>query len=379
MKKKRKQKIRWDRIFLLFGVPIIIIGIIIAFFTQTQERIHFEKRAVWVSYLNMEALKDKEESVFIDTFETMCDKAKDNKLNTIIVHVRPFMDAMYPSNMFSTSFYLTSKQKYTYDPLETMINIAHKKELQFEAWINPYRIANSSEHLEYFKEYSPIANWIKTNKILSNESNAILNPANKEARRYIVEGVKEIIDYYDVDGIHFDDYFYPPSLFANTTQEDRQSYVNELIRDVYKVIKNKDDKISFGISPQGNLENSRNIGADIDTWLSEDGYVDYVMPQIYWTDQWGMDGSITMFSDRVNAYNALHTNQNVKMYAGLAMYLCNQDIRDDAGWKMTQDNFAQQVKKLSDVHWQGYSLFDYDSLIGDFSKVERENLLKVLK
>lgn len=379
MKKKTKQKIRWDRVFLLFGIPIILICIILTSIIKTDNHIQFEKKAVWLSYLNMETLKDRDESEFIDAFETICHNAKDNKLNTIIVHVRPFMDAMYPSNMFSTSFYLTSKQEYTYDPLETMINIAHKKGLQIEAWINPYRIANTTQQLQYFEEYSPIAHWLTTNKVLKNESSAILNPANKEARKYIVEGVKEVIDHYDVDGIHFDDYFYPPSLFANTTQEKRKEHVNALIKDVYKTIKSVDEKISFGISPQGNLDNSRNIGADIDAWLSEEGYVDYVMPQIYWSDKWGMDGSISMFSDRVEAFDALHTNDHVTLYAGLAMYLCNQDIRDDAGWKMSQDNFFQQAKKLEDMGWDGFSLFDYESMISDFSQEERKNLLKVLK
>ncbi len=139
-----------------------------------------------------------------------------------------------------------------------------------------------------------------------------MNPASQSVRDYIVDGVREIVENYDVDGIHFDDYFYVAGTHDGTTQNQRMDYVNMLIQDVYQTIKSIDDHVVFGISPQGNYENCISDGADIDTWLSEEGYIDYLMPQIYWSDQYG-EGNEAMFTQRCqqfadsNVYSTMST------------------------------------------------------------------------
>lgn len=373
-KKRRKNKIRYDRVAFLFGlVVIIILSVVLLWHKETKDP--FDKKAVWISYLNMESLKDQEEEVFKEKFTQMCQKVKEQKLNTMIVHVRPFMDAVYQSKLFPVSPYIASKNHLDYDPLTLMVNIAHENDLALEAWINPYRISYNKEQLTYFIKNAAISNWLYTDKILLNNTTAMLNPNNEEVRSYIVAGVKEIIDNYDVDGIHMDDYFYRNDLFGNTTMEERQNAVNLLVKEIYQCIKNKDEQLSFGISPQGNLDNARNIGADIDTWLSEEGYVDYVMPQIYWTDNWSADGSIEMFSSRVEAYSNLHTNSS-KLYCGLALYLSGQEVADDAGWSMYHDNLKRQTAILKEKGWSGYALFDYDSLENSNAQEELNNLIQ---
>lgn len=374
MAKRRKRKIRYDRIFIILAI-IVFIFVTIGLIFRKQNEVSFDKKAVWFSYINMQSLKDNEETEFKNNFTQICETIKDKQLDTIIVQVRPFMDSIYPSDLFPISTSISSTNTINYDALEIMVDIAHNYNLKIEAWINPYRISYNESQLDYFRENSMIADWINSEHILINGSTAILNPASEKARNYIVSGVEEIINKYDIDGIHMDDYFYVETLFGNTTMEERCQNVNLLVKQLYQTIKNKDESITFGISPQGNLENARNIGADIDTWLSESGYVDYVMPQIYWSDRWGMDGSVEMFSTRVNAYSELHTNDNIKLYAGLALYLAGQNVRDDIGWNQNTDNLKRQSEILKQYGWNGFSLFDYDSMNDPSTHEELNNLL----
>lgn len=375
MVKRRKRKIRYDRVLIIIAI-IVFIFISIGLIFRKQNEISFDKKAVWFSYINMQTIKDNEESEFKSNFTQICETIKNNQLDTIIVQVRPFMDSIYPSDLFPISTSISSTNFINYDALEIMVDIAHNHNLKIEAWINPYRISYNEAQLNYFSENSMIADWINSEHILINGSTAILNPASEKARDYIVSGVEEIINKYDVDGIHMDDYFYVEALFGNTTMEERCQNVNLLVRQLYQTIKEKDASITFGISPQGNLDNARNIGADIDTWLSESGYVDYVMPQIYWSDQWGMDGSVEMFSTRVSAYSDIHTNDNIKIYAGLALYLAGQNVRDDIGWSQNTDNLKRQSEILKEYGWNGFSLFDYDNMNDPSTHEELNHLLR---
>lgn len=375
MKKRRKRKIRYDRVAILIIVFVFIITSI-SLIIKKEKETTFDKKAVWFSYINMEVLKDLDEETFTNTFDEICVNISDHQLDTIIVQVRPFMDSIYPSDLFPFSTSITSTNTMNYDALAIMIDIAHTHHLKLEAWINPYRISYNNEQLNYFMNHSMISDWVNSEHILINGGSAILNPASERARSYIVKGVEEIIDNYDVDGIHMDDYFYIESLFNDTTMEERCKNVNLLVKEIYQTIKNKNANLTFGISPQGNLDNARNIGADIDTWLSETGYVDYVMPQIYWSDQWGMDGSVEMFSNRVNAYNMIHTNDEIQLYAGLALYLAGQNVKDDIGWSMNVNNLKTQEEILKANGWSGYALFDYDSLNDPSTQEELNNLLR---
>ncbi len=205
-----------------------------------------------------------------------------------------------------------------------------------------------------------------------------LIPASAYARDTIVEGVREIVENYDVDGVHFDDYFYVSGTLGSTTAQQRKDAVNALVSDVYETIKSIDKNVVFGISPQGNLDNDRNEGADIDTWLSKEGYVDYLMPQIYWTDQWGSAGTTTMFSDRAKAFYDIWTNKNIDLMVGLALYKVNGQGSGDAGWSWSSDNLATQVQKAAKLGYNGFALFRYANLVDANSKTELNNLKNVL-
>lgn len=338
-----------------------------------------DSRAVWVSYLDFEEyLQDKSESEFKSAFTEICNNALKNNLNTLIVHVRAFNDAVYPTANYPWAEWLSSDMKDPgYDPLEIMIDIAHNKGLKFEAWINPFRVSLKTTQTqrfaasEYFKDFSQ-DDLIEYDN--DGQHKMILNPASQTAQNAIVEGVREIVDNYDVDGIHFDDYFYVSGTLGNTSQQERKEHVNKLVKRVYQTVKNAGTDKVFGISPQGNLDNDRNEGADIDTWLSTEGYVDYVMPQIYWTDQYGASGTTTMFSDRAKAFYDIWTNKNVDLKVGLALYKVNGQGSGDAGWSWSSNNLATQVQKASALDYNGYALFRYAQLIEAGSQTELNNL-----
>lgn len=348
-----------------------------------QEKIKAEtmdKRALWISYLDMDSLQDKDKTTFTNNFNMMCKTAKQYEFNTLIVQVRPFSDALYPSKYYHYSGIIRSD--YTspnYDPLKIMVDRAHAYGLKIEAWINPYRLSTSKGNYNAIKKYSPLKSWLATDKVIKKKGTNyfyILNPAKSEVQDYVVNGMAEIVENYRVDGIHMDDYFYVNGTFEDTSAQQRRTYVNQLVKKAYAKIKAINKKVTFGISPQGNLSNCRSGGADIDTWLSQSGYVDYVMPQIYWSDQWGKDGKTTMFSDRMKAWTKLWKKKDIKLYAGLALYNANEKPAGDIGWAKSSHNIESQVQIVQDSGWNGYSMFMYSDLLKKDALLEMEHLVK---
>ena len=130
--------------------------------------------------------------------------------------------------------------------------------------------------------------------------------------------------------------------------------------------------MTFGISPQGNYENCHDHGADVDTWLKEEGYIDYLMPQIYWSNDYN---GTKMFSNRAKLFAGLKRRDQVSLYAGLALYNAGKDMPKDQGWKKTSDNLSKQVDILQDYGYGGYSLFSYQSLFTSAGIREMETLM----
>lgn len=340
-------------------------------------------KAVWFSYLDFGILKDNDEESFRVNVNSIYQNLIDQGLNTIIVHVRSFSDAIYPSAIYPWAEFITSNPEgMDYDPLKIMIEIAHEKNIKFEAWINPYRVSTSSSKTNYIKNINAQCSFLE---LLNNPGNSIidydnagetcltLNPANEDARKLVLDGVKEIIQNYDVYGIHFDDYFYVDQAFPSVNPEIRCQNVNNLVKKVYNLIKTFDKDITFGISPAGNIQNCLDMGADVKTWLSEEGYIDYIMPQIYWSDQYGVNGDVTMFSNRLNEWDTLNT-EHIKMYAGLALYNVIDLPDNDFGWQISQSNLKDQWDLARGLGYSGYALFRYDNMTNIGAIQELSNL-----
>ncbi len=338
------------------------------------------KKACWISFLDMEVLlQDKNETEFRTKVSAMYDNVVKYGMNTVIVHVRAMGDAMYPSNYYPWSTYLsTNRSNPGYDPLQIMVELAHKKNLQFEAWINPYRLSRDNKTTVSFKAtpyYELFRPYTIEYKASGGQICLALDPARQETRDLIVNGIKEILNKYDVDGIHFDDYFYVSGMADYLDIASRKANVNLLISQVYQTVKSIKPDCTFGISPAGNPDNARSQGADIDTWLSTPGYIDYMMPQIYWTDIYVTSKGVErMFSDRCNAWSQLN-KQDLPLYVGLALYRVKTNSKSDLGWASSNNNLAYQYVTAKQLGYDGYALFRYQWLEKDIA-VEELNYLK---
>ena len=365
--------------FLVIVVLLCVCFIVYFLFPRpTCSLSSLDKRAVWFSYSDLAKFSYESRDAFIEDFSEALRVVDNYKNNTIIVQVRPFADALYQSKIYPISKVICHRSSLSFDPLEEMIKLAHKKGISIEAWINPYRISLNKNTYQNFMELSSKKSWLEDTKqsIGYATYKYIFNPESQDVRDYIIAGVKEIVENYEVDGIHFDDYFYIEGTHGETTQGQRMDNVNMLIQDVYQSIKSINSNIVFGISPQGNYENCVNEGADVDTWLKEDGYVDYIMPQVYWSDQYGPDGKTRMFTDRSELYAGLKRQKTVMLYAGLALYQSGEELDLDKGWTLSSSNISEQVQILSNNGYKGYSLFNYSSLLKEDGEKEMRELLR---
>ncbi len=336
-----------------------------------------EMRGAWMSFNDLANFNSS-------SIDAMLDEAVDMNLNTVYVHARAFSDAFYRSRLFPWSHKLTGVQGQApgIDPLQYVVNAGHQRGLRVEAWINPYRISNSTELTYALAASNPAVRWQNDPaKVIRYEVNGqecmIYNPASQEVRNLISDGIMEIIDNYDVDGIHFDDYFYVTGTGEGLDEEYKKSEVNKLVRQVYTVVKAKDPTLSFGISPAGNIGNCLAAGADVESWLSQEGYVDYVCPQIYWTNEYSNVNY--QFDNVLNNWLAMKSNPNVKMYVGLALYRCGTEIARDPGWLNRSDNLMTQVQSLRGTgQCSGFILFDISYLLAPEAQGDVANLRKVL-
>ncbi len=336
--------------------------------------------ACWISYLDIENnLKDLDEEAFRAKIGEMFDTLLKYGMNTAIVQVRPMGDAIYPSAHFHVSSYIDSDGILTYDPFQIIIEEGKKRNISIHAWINPYRLSRSEETTEYYLQTADYERYKSLIMEYTNPSGELclsLDPSLKETNKLICDGISEILGKYDVDGIHFDDYFYVEGMGEDVDEATKKNYVNAMIKDVYNMVKAYGYDNVFGISPAGNLNYARNVGADIDTWLSNEGYIDYIIPQIYWSDKYVDDGQILrMFSVRCEAWQAINVLDK-PMYVGLALYKVGEES-DDLEWSERDDNMQYQYNTAMSYGYDGFALFRYDFLNTEASRIELDNLCEV--
>ncbi len=244
----------------------------------------------------------------------MLDVFQENKINTVVFQVRPGCDAFYESKLEPWSTWLNGKQGKApepfYDPLQFVIEQAHKRCMEVHVWINPYRVLTCTDTSLLCD--SSVYNKQK-HLTVKYGGQYFLDPGLKETRKYLNEVVKEIVTKYDIDAVHFDDYFYPYPVTGENFPDDesfkkdprsftskkdwRRDNVTLTIKQLSKTIKDAKPWVDFGVSPFGvwrhksvdkrgsdtykALTNYDDLYADILLWLKE-GYIDYVVPQLYW-------------------------------------------------------------------------------------------------
>lgn len=354
-----------------------------------------EMRGVWVSYLDWNGWA-KDEAGYKKAMDQTLDLCVQKGLNAVFLQVRPDGDAMYPSQYFPWSKFASGKQGKNpgYDPLAYAVQAAHQRGLQLHAWINPYRITGYLNRYSDLCASNPAIAWAKDGdssndrRVLCQNGEYYYNPAIPQVRQLIIDGVKEIVTNYEVDGIHFDDYFYPnlddskaetwfdyPEYQASGTSLSvaawRRNNVNELVRGVYSAVKSIRPQALFGISPEGYLQNLRKDTrqfTDVDAWMTQSGYVDYLMPQIYWGFEAKQNGQAAgyAFANCLNEWVTLKKKGNVKLYVGLALYKTGTDAVDGnevPEWQRYHDIMKREVQAgRATGQVSGYCFYDLSSL-----------------
>lgn len=336
-------------------------------------------KAVWITYYELSGFtQDSTEQDFRKKINKAFKELKSNGFNRVTVQVRPFADAFYKSDYFPVSSYCFKEQgsELLFDPLEIMVESAHKYKLSIEAWINPYRVSNSDDFTQLSKNNKAVE-WQGTDNLIVCDSGIYFNPASDEVTKLISNGVREIAENYDVDSICFDDYFYPStdekidkSSYASYKKSKgdksladwRRENVSKMIQSVYSTVKSVDENITFGVSPASNAESNYNtLYADTQKWCTEKGYVDYICPQIYF----GFQNENQPFMKTTKSWVQM---ADCTLYVALPLYKAEKEdeFAGDNGKNEFIDNnniIARQViylSKLSDV--KGYYVFSYSSL-----------------
>jgi uncharacterized lipoprotein YddW (UPF0748 family) len=356
--------------FAMKSCLLIFSGVLVLFqFATAQPK--YEFRAAWVATVDNIDWPSRgnydSENQQLEYIELL-EMHKRNGMNAVVVQVRPSTDAFYPSPFEPWSEWLTGKQGRPpapyYDPLQFMIEETHKRGMEFHAWCNPYRaefnIGQSSISSSHVTRIHP--EWF-----LTYGGKRYFDPGNKEAQQHVTHVIRDLVKRYDVDAIHFDDYFYPYRIagkefpddssytrFGNGLSRDdwRRSNVDSVIVFLSKAIKEENRFCKFGISPfgvwrnisqdpegsdtRGGLSNYDDLYADILLWAKK-GWIDYITPQLYWE-----------FGHRLAAYETLidwwskHAYGR-HLYIGHAIYRALD--RGNAPWR-NKRQLPDQIVKL---------------------------------
>ncbi|MEO6288603.1 MAG: family 10 glycosylhydrolase [Ginsengibacter sp.] len=354
----------------------------ITFCKYTFSQPKYEFRGVWIATVdNIDFPSTKFLSSYGQQaeFVSILDMHKRNGMNAVVVQIRPASDAFYPSQYEPWSEWLTGTQGKPpspyYDPLEFMITETHKRGMEFHAWMNPYRavfnISKSSIapthvtrlHPEWFLDYG---------------GKRYFDPGNKGAQQFVTNIVRDVVRRYNIDAIHFDDYFYPYRIagkefgdtqsfkkYGNGMDREtwRRSNVDSIIVMLSRAIKQENKYCKFGISPFGvwrNIDkdpegsntkagqtNYDDLYADILLWL-KNKWIDYVVPQLYWE-----------FGHKVVGYEVLvdwwakHAYGR-QMYIGQGIYRALE--AKSYAWK-NKNELPNQVKRLREYSQIQGSIF----------------------
>lgn len=337
-----------------------------------------EIRAVWISFseLSMREETDQSETAFREKAKTMVQNMASNKMNTVFFHVRPCSDAFYRSDIYPFSAYLTGTEGKDpgYDPLAVFCEYAQAYNLSVHAWINPFRIC-SEGNLDKRAESNPAMKM--PDSIVHVNGGVYYNPADPAVHALILSGVEELLKNYPIDGIHIDDYFYPSTdedidrkffelQSEKTLDAWRRDTVSAFVQSLYKTVKSFGDDKIFSISPAVDIErNQTKLYADVTRWAGEDGFCDWMIPQLYV----GFCHETFPFERMVNEWNALTKAENVKLIFGLSVYKCGE-TDDYAGtgsaeWTENSDILFRQLQSIrSASRYGGFALFSYSYAFG---------------
>jgi len=342
----------------------------------------------WPSKPGLSTQQQQEEAI------ALLDMLRQNHFNAVIFQVRPQADAFYKSDLEPWSYFLTGIQGQApnpyYDPLEFWVNAAHERGLELHVWLNPYRAhhiaGGEPRDISVVKKHPNLVYKLK-------QGYWWLDPSKKGTQDLSNAVVKDIVKRYDIDGVHFDDYFYPYAEYNGgedfpdsdsyaAYQKDggklsrgdwRREQVNVFIKRVYKTIKTEKKYVKFGISPFGiwkpnNPESIKGFDqydklyADAKLWLNK-GWIDYFTPQLYWQ----VNNISQSFPVLLGWWQSENT-KNRHLWPGM-----NSGI---GGGEKNSDEIINQImitrgilpKSPGAVHWSIGALTKHESLRNDLLK-----------
>ncbi len=355
-----------------------------------------EIRGVWVAnVLNIDLPTIEDLNLYFLKFREMLDTCVEFNINTIYFQVRTTNDAFYESNLNPYSRYFTGKEgkRPPIDVFRCILNEAKKKNIAIHAWCNPYRVSpDGKQSIEDYLKTCDSMNFAKLHPeylVKDTSGKLILNPAREEVKQFIVDSMAELANRYEIDGIHFDDYFYPYSglsedlndladfekrIDKNQSLGDfRRMHVSDVIKRVHEMLKRDYPKLRFGVSPFGIWKNQSSdpLGsntakacsesfsgqfADTYLWVKEK-YIDYIVPQIYWE----FGHPIAPFADICDWWVKLCEKSLVDLYIGHGSYRLGQ-----TGEYENPDEVVNQLKYANQYDAvKGNIFFSYKSLLNE--------------
>ncbi len=348
----------------------------------------------WLNYMEIavtDTLKEKfaYESHIARLFENM----KKINVTDCFVQVRPFADAMYESNFYPVSEYA---ERADFDVFGVITDTAKDYDIAVHAWINPYRIKNDIGRKELTSD-SFLLKYYENGEIILTDRGAYFNPACLSVQRLIIGGAKELMENYDIKGIHIDDYFYPPDVYsADKAQFDfykksggklgcedwRRENVNALVKSLYLTVKSFGEDKIFSISPAGNIVKSENeLYADVSRWCSEKGYCDIILPQIYF----GFENESLPFEKCLSQWKEICKSGKVRLVPALALYKVGKtdEFAGDSGedeWQENSDILKRQIELIKKGGCGGFALYSasYINFSETFLSEELNNIKSVI-
>lgn len=334
-----------------------------------------EERGIWIASvfnINFPSKSGLSAEQLRAELDDIVETADSVGLNSIYFQVRPSSDALYDSKIFPVSKYLGDTLPEGFDPLAYIIERAHERGIALHAWINPLRASADTNDLSKLPEHSPARK--NPSYSVAYKSQRYYDCGIPEVRQLVADGIAEIINNYDIDGIIFDDYFYPypengVSFDDGATFQKyggaysdigdfRRDSVNKLVKLCYDTVKALDPECRFGIAPFGIWKNDdgKNGGSatnglssysaiycDTLAWI-KGGYVDYVAPQIYWQ----FSTSVARYDVLVRWWNAvLSEYPNVDLYISHAAYRASEwasgEIRNQIEYARSERAYAGSI------------------------------------
>lgn len=378
-----------------------------------------EFRGVWVSPFagDISGYTQTDEAWKNDLLSVL-DVMEQHNLNAIVFHLRTHNDALYNTKLAPKSGYISAANFQKWDYLKWFIDECHSRGIEFHAWLNPYRISSSKITMnEIKKKYADFRNnpAYKDENVLISDTGAILDPGSPEVREYLVNVCMEIVKKYDVDAIHFDDYFYEKGIddsatykkykanygnptIANFRRLQVDEFIETLSNEMYDYNIKNNKAVQLGISPSGVYKNggysteykydengtltsptySNTAGyehydaplySDTKKWIDNE-WIDYITPQLYGS----FESTGACYADAAHWWAQVVKYKKVNLYTGLGIYKTLDG--SDVGWA-AKDNRTFELQLLFNQMYDsidGFCLYQYKTLprnanSKDFKKV----------